>query len=314
MKKSPIFATALFAFFTLSAQATEKFTVLIDWFVNPVHANMVVAKQKGFFEKHGLDVTLVEPTDPAMPPKLLAAGQGDLSMNYQPNLFLHIDQGLPLVRVGTLVPTPFNSLAVLKESGINDIADLKGKKIGFSVSGFEDAVLGAMLKTGGLTPKDVQLVNVNWALSQSLLSHSADAVIGAYRNFEQHELRLEGHEAKVFLPEEYGVPAYEELILVAHKDRVNDPKIKQFLDALEEATAYMKANPEQAWQDFVSYKPKELNTELNHLAWNDTYNAFADNPRKLDRAKYEVVAKFMFDNGLIKRIPALNEYAIELSK
>lgn len=308
--------TALSAMIGLSfsAQAAEKFTVLIDWFVNPVHANIVLAKQKGFFQQNGLDVEIVEPTDPSMPPKLVAAGQADISMDYQPHLYMQVEQGLPLVRVGTLVPTPFNSLVVLKNSNIKNLADLKGKKIGFSVSGFEDSLLSTMLATANLSLKDVELVNINWALSQSLLTRKVDAVIGAYRNFELHELRLEGNEGKAFFPEEHGVPVFEELILVAHKDRVNDPKISAFLTALEQATAYMKQNPEQAWQDFVSYKPKELNNELNRLAWNDTYPKFVDNPRYLDKQRYHQMAEFMLQKGLVKSLPSLEKYAIEVTK
>ena len=60
--------------------------------------------------------------------------------------------------------------------GIASIGDLKGRKIGYSVGGFEDALLKTMLATAGLTLADVELVNVNFALSQSLLSGAADAV------------------------------------------------------------------------------------------------------------------------------------------
>lgn len=317
MKKILLKVTALYALSLSvigSAQAAEKLTVLIDWFTNPVHGNMVVAKQKGYFAEQGLDVELIEPTDPSMPPKLIAAGQGDIAMNYQPNLVMQVEQGLPLVRIGTLVDTPFNSLAVLKDSGIKTIADLKGKKIGYSVSGFEDALLSTMLQSAGLSLKDVELVNINWALSASLMSKKVDAVIGAYRNFELHELRLHQHDGVAFFPEEYGVPNFEELTLVVHKDRVNDPKIAKFLTAIDKATAYIKSNPEQAWQDFISYKPKELDNELNHLAWNDTYPKFTDNTRKLNQATYQNVANFLLEKGLIKTLPKLESYTFEVKQ
>lgn len=317
MNKILLKVTALYALSLSvigSAQAAEKLTVLIDWFTNPVHGNMVVAKQKGYFAEQGLDVELIEPTDPSMPPKLIAAGQGDIAMNYQPNLVMQVEQGLPLVRIGTLVDTPFNSLAVLKDSGIKTIADLKGKKIGYSVSGFEDALLSTMLQSAGLSLKDVELVNINWALSASLMSKKVDAVIGAYRNFELHELRLHQHDGVAFFPEEYGVPNFEELTLVVHKDRVNAPKIAKFLTAIDKATAYIKSNPEQAWQDFISYKPKELDNELNHLAWNDTYPKFTDNTRKLNQATYQNVANFLLEKGLIKTLPKLESYTFEVKQ
>lgn len=142
----------------IQAHAGEKMTVLLDWFVNPDHAAIIVAQQKGYFKQNGLEVELVEPADPSMPPKPVAAGQADIVVDYQPQLQLQVDQGLPLVRFGTLVPTPLNSLIVLKNGSVKNIADLKGKKIGYSVSGFEDALLNTMLANSGVSAKDVELV------------------------------------------------------------------------------------------------------------------------------------------------------------
>ena len=120
-------------------RAAEKLTVLLDWFVNPDHAALVVAREKGFFAKEGLDVTLVEPADPSAPPRLVAAGQGDVAVTYQPNLYTQVKEGLPLVRVGTAIATPLNSLVVLGDGPVKGLADLKGKTIGYSIAGFEDS-------------------------------------------------------------------------------------------------------------------------------------------------------------------------------
>jgi len=97
----------------------------------------------------------VAPADPNLPPKLVAAGKADLAVSYQPQLHVQVAEGLPLVRIGTLVSTPLNSLVVLASSPIKSIKDLKGKKIGFSVGGFEDALLSAMLSRHGLSLKDM---------------------------------------------------------------------------------------------------------------------------------------------------------------
>ncbi|MEC9401165.1 MAG: ABC transporter substrate-binding protein, partial [Pseudomonadota bacterium] len=142
-------------------QASEKLTLLLDWFINPDHAPLVTAQTKGFFEAEGLEVEIIEPADPAMPPKLVAAGQGDIAVSYQPTLHAQIEEELPLKWIGTLVETPLNSLIVLKDGPIQELKDLKGKSVGFSVSGFEDAMLGQMLRSAGLTMDDVELVNVN---------------------------------------------------------------------------------------------------------------------------------------------------------
>src|SRR5690606_17806425 len=193
------------------------------------HAPLIVAKQGGFFEKHGLDVELVEPADPNAPPKLVAAGQGDIAVTYQPSLYLQVQAGLPLKRIGGIVDTPLNCLAVLADGPIKTIADLKGKKVGYSISGFEDALLSVMLENNGLKASDVEMINVNFALTQALMSKQADAVIGAFRNFELTQIRLAGGKGLAFFPEEHGVPLYDELIYVAHKDAVADEKTKRFL-------------------------------------------------------------------------------------
>ena len=90
------------------------------------------------------------------------------------------------------------AVTVLKSSGIEKIADLKGKKVGYSVAGFEDTLLRTLLAEGGLKPEDVETVNVNWSISPSLMSGQVDAVIGGYRNFELHELELAGKPGKAF--------------------------------------------------------------------------------------------------------------------
>ena len=79
---------------------------MLEWFVNPDHAPLIVAKEKGFFKDAGLDVELIPPADPNDPPKLVAAGKVDLGVSYQPQLHLQVSEGLPVVRVGTLVATP----------------------------------------------------------------------------------------------------------------------------------------------------------------------------------------------------------------
>ncbi|MGE4528260.1 MAG: ABC transporter substrate-binding protein, partial [Rhodospirillaceae bacterium] len=142
------------------AQGPERLKVMLDWFVNPDHAPITVAQQKGFFRDAGLAVELIAPADPNAPPKLVAAKEADIALTYQPQLHLLAEGGLPIVRIGTLIETPLNSLVVLKNGPVKEIADLKGRKVGYSISGFEDALLGTMLQSHGLQLSDVTLINV----------------------------------------------------------------------------------------------------------------------------------------------------------
>ncbi len=293
-------------------QAPEKLSVVLDWFVNPDHAPLVLAKQLGFFRDAGLEVTLIAPADPNDPPKLVAAKEADIAVSYQPQLHLLAEAGLPIVRIGTLVETPLNSLVVLKNGPIKSIADLKGKKIGFSVSGFEDALLSTMLASAGLTLKDVTLINVNFSLSPALLSRQVDAVIGAFRNFEINQMALERRPGVAFFPEENGVPVYDELIYITHQQRLGDPRVRRFLDAVERASLYMVNHPKEAWSAFVAYD-KSLNTEINRRAWRDTLPRFAMRPQALDRTRYVRFAEFLFKQNLIGRHVPIDRYVVSLN-
>jgi len=251
------------------ALAQDKVTLLLDWFVNPDHGPILIAEEKGYFADQGLEVEIVPPADPSLPPRLVAAGQADLAVSYQPQLHLQIHEGLPLVRVGTLVATPLNCLLVLKDGPIKTPGDLKGKKIGFSVAGVEEAVLNAVLGKYGVTLDDIELVNVNFSLSPSLMSGQVDAVIGAYRNFELNQMDIEGRPGTCFYIEEEGVPSYDELIYVANPERMDKDVIARFLEATELATQFIVNNPDEAWKIFSGTAP-ELQDELNARAWVDT--------------------------------------------
>ncbi len=293
------------------AAAAERLTVLLDWFVNPDHGPLVIAREKGFFRDQGLEVELGAPADPNDPPKLVAAGRAEIAIGYQPQLHLQVHEGLPLVRFGTLVATPLNSLVFLEGGPIRSIRDLAGKRVGFSVGGFEEALLGAMLERAGLKLADVRLVNVNFALSAALLSGQVDAVIGAFRNFELNQLALEGRPGRAFFPEEEGVPPYDELIYLAHRDRLGRPELARFLAAVERATFWILNRPEEAWTVF-SGTAKELQDELNRRAWAATLPRFAHAPAALDAARYTRFAAFLHGRGLIGSPPPLSTYAVDL--
>jgi putative hydroxymethylpyrimidine transport system substrate-binding protein len=309
--KKIAFILATFLLFATQAQA-EKLTLLLDWFVNPDHAPLYVALEKGFFKEHGLEVEIIAPSNPNDPPKLVAAGKADIAVSYQHQHQMQVAEGLPLTRIATLVATPLNSLVVLEDGPIKSIADLKGKTVGYSVGGFETALLKVMLEKEGLTMADVKLVNVNFSLSPSLFTGQTDAVIGAFRNFELNQMDIEGRPGRAFFVEEYGVPAYDELILVASSKNVADPKLRAFVDALEEGVQYLINHPEESWKLFVSGDRSSLDDELNRRAWRDTLPRFALRPGALDNRRYKRFAEFLMREEIVTNVPELDTWAVEL--
>ena len=304
-------ATAIALLAASPALAADKMTLILDWFVNPDHGPIIVAEELGYFAEQDLEVEVIAPADPSDPPKMVAAGRADLAISYQPQLHLQVAEGLPLVRVGTLVATPLNCLLVLDNGPIKSTADLKGAKIGFSVAGVEEALLTAILAQNDLTMDDIELVNVNWSLSPSLMSGQVDAVIGAFRNFELNQMDIEGVPGRCFYLEEEGLPAYDELIYVANPETMDQDLLRRFMAATEKATQYIINHPEKSWEIF-SGTASELQDELNARAWVDTLPRFALRPEALDAGRYARFDAFLLEAGLIETPNDISSLAIDL--
>jgi len=296
----------------MSFAATKKpLIVVLDWFINPNHAALVITQQLGFFHTQGLDVTFIPPTDTAEGEKMVIADRADIAITYQPALTYKTTQGLPLIRFATLINAPLSCLIVLDNGSINNLNDLKNKKVGVSTRNTESMVLATMLKKVSLDFNDIIPINVRFNLTQSLLTHKIDAFTGGMRNFEPNMIKLAGNKAKVFYPEQYGFPMYDELILVANKNKINNPDLIKFIKALQQGTAYLIKNPDTCWQIFAKLHP-ELNNKLNHDAWFFTLPYFARNPSLLDKNRYQNLANFMYQEKLISHLPKLHDYAIDL--
>jgi putative hydroxymethylpyrimidine transport system substrate-binding protein len=295
----------------IPAHSAEKLTVLLDWFPNPDHAPIIVAEQRGYFKAAGLEVTLIGPSDPTDPPKLIAAGQADIAIDYQPQFLMQVDQGLPLIQIGTLIDKPLNCLVTIASSQIKSLADLKGKTIGSSNSGMNKAMLQTMLTKHHINLNQVQTINIHYDLTQALLSGKVDAVTGMMRNFEVTQMELAGHPARAFYPEENGMPNYSELIFIVKATHENDPRFSAFLHAVKRGTEYLKQHPEETWTAFALHYP-ESNDELNHRAWLATLPYFANDPAKVSATELLRFASFLQQNNLIKNIQPIQTYTVQL--
>ena len=176
-----------------------------------------MAEKLGYFADAGLDVSIQTPSDPAAPIKLVAAGQTDLAISYEPEVLLAHEQGLDVVAVGALVDRPLTSMIWLEKSGIKGVADLRGKTIATAGIPYQDAYLKTILARAKLSPGDVKTVNVGFGLLPAILGGKADAMLGGFSNVEGVDLRVRGKDPVVTPVDQLGVPTYDELVLVANR-------------------------------------------------------------------------------------------------
>lgn len=310
MKKIILIITLLFS--NIALGAPDELTVILDWFANPNHAPLFVANSQGYFLEENLAVELIGPANPDDPPKLVAAGKGDIAITYQPQFMIQISEGLPLTRIGTLIATPLNTLTVMESSDIKTLSDLKGKRIASSNSGIGELTLRTLLKQASLTINDVERINVHYDLTKALLTGKVDAATGLERNIELIQMKDLGKPGRAFYVEENGMPSYDEMIFIINNKNREDLRFQRFIRALEKGTQYLINHPEETWLTFAKEHP-ELDNKFNHEAWLATLPRFALRPGALDRNRWVRFSEFLINEHVIEKLPPLDNYAVELN-
>jgi putative hydroxymethylpyrimidine transport system substrate-binding protein len=225
--------------------------LVLDWVPNPDHVGIYSAMDRGFFARQGLDVTARPPAGVSDPLTLVAAGRADVGISYEPELFFAQEHHAPVAAVATVVPRALASIIASGSSGISTPADLRGKTIGVDGTQSTDAFVAKVLSSAGLTPDDVHLVNVKFNQVPALLGHKVDAVAGVFQNIEGVLFAIRGLHPVVFPYDHYGVPPYDELVVVANADRLDDDAgyratVKRFVAGLADGTNWAKAHPAAA--------------------------------------------------------------------
>ena len=293
---------------TTTAASPEPLTVMLDFFPNADHAGLYAAQARGDFKRAGLDVKLQAPSDPSEPLRLLAAGKVDLAISYEPELFLARDKGLALASVGAIVQRPLTSIISLK--GISRPGELQGKRVGTAGIPYQSAYLKTIAADAGVT--GMKEVNVGFNLVPAMLSKKVDATLGGFWNYEGIQLERKHKHPKIIRVDQAGVPTYDELIVVAREDtlrtREGAAKVRRFMHAVAAGYAGVKADPSAGVDPLVAAS-KDLDKGLQLASVKATLPAFFPAGGKpfgwQDLNAWGRYAKWMFDNNLLKRPPAV---------
>jgi putative hydroxymethylpyrimidine transport system substrate-binding protein len=115
----------------------------------------------------------------------------------------------------------------------------------------------------------------------------------------------------LFLPEEHGVPAYDELIVLARRDDRGDARYRRFVAALQEGSAALLKDPEGLWAAFAAAHT-EQDTKLTKACWGATLPAIARDPGRLDAQRYLDFEKFALASGIIPSLMPLDMFAAQI--
>jgi putative hydroxymethylpyrimidine transport system substrate-binding protein len=297
---------------TGSASDPRAFTLSLDWYVNPDHAGIYTALERGFLREAGLDVEPQVPSDPSAPIKEVAAGRVDLAISYEPEVLLAHEQGLEVEAVAALVDEPLTSLISLPKAGIGSAADLEGKTVGTAGIPYQSDYLETIEEFAAIPSASVKEVNVGLNLLATLIGGKVDAILGGFRNIEGVDLRQRGLDPRIVPVDQLGVPTYDELVLVARRSTVDDDPeaIRNFISALARGTKYAVAHPQEA-ANAVLEAGSGLDPEQTRAEVDATLPLLAGRKGRpygyLEPAQWEAYASWMAQHGLIESAPATDQ-------
>ncbi len=240
----------------LPASAVTKMTQLYTAGANNLGG--YVAKDQGFFEKHGLDVDLIPTPNGSLISAALVADTAQVG-TLTPTILLQADeQGLDLVAIAGTTNYPTNSPAAIMartDSGIKTAKDLIGKKVGVpGLGGALDVLARNWVKVSGGDYHKVTWIEVQFPqMPDGLKTGLVDAVVTA----EPFNTRITTIDAGYKIAEAEGPAGTMTLIYTATRawTQRNPEALKSFRAALDDAAAYIKnsANADSVKASIAKY-------------------------------------------------------------
>src|SRR5438477_6815785 len=131
-----------------AAPKLTKVTLQLKWVTQSQFAGYYAAVEKGYYKKAGLDVTLKVGGPDITPEQVVLAGQADFGLDWLPNLLATREKGGKIVSIAQVFARSGMTELTWKDSGINTIAKMKGKKVGVWCCGNQPELFAALTKNG----------------------------------------------------------------------------------------------------------------------------------------------------------------------
>lgn len=254
--------------------------------LSPISGVTIVAQHKGFFKKHGLDITVSNFTSGKQSLNAVLGGAAQIATTAEAPTTAAAMSKQPIAFLARMEYSDLKTLTGAS-SGIKSIADLKGKKVAFTAGTGSEVYTMALLRKAGLSKNDVKLTNLR---PQDMLPALSSGDIDAYNTWEPHIANGKKAMGKKVMQLDTAGTYSETFNIVVMQDymKANPKLIEAFLTAMLEAEAWMKANPEDAitmvadvvgmkratlapiWKDYVysvTLDQRQLDVLTAHAQW-----------------------------------------------
>jgi len=240
----------------------QKVIVLLDWFPNTNHTGLYVAKEKGYFAKENLEVSILQPAEGGNS-QVVAAGKADFGVSYQEDVTQARAADLPLISIAAIIQHNTSAFASLAEANIKTVKDFEGKRYGGWGSPIEEAVIKSVMTEAGADYSKVKNITIG--------ETNFFKTIGRDSDFQWIFYGWDGIEAKrrgiklnmIMLKDLNPVLDYYTPVIITNEDHVKNQKdlVSRFMKAVKKGYEFSIKNPVEAAQILIKSAP-ELNADL----------------------------------------------------
>ncbi len=254
----------------------------------------LIAKDKGFFEKRRLDVTLTRVAlVPSIPPSIVA-GSLDIGVSTPTVLFDAAEGGIDVMAIagGTRFTKEAPVFSIVGRTGVTiaNAKDLEGKRIGVpGVRSIADVIFRKWLLQNGVQPGKMSIVETPFPQMRDMLKGGTVDAVAVLEPFRSRIVS----DGTGFRVADYAAEVNPDLIggvWIAKGEwaRKNPDQVQAFRDALAEAIRFTQTNVEEARA-----------IELKHLGFNSP--RFPPYSLTVPAADLEVYSKMSQEVGYMKK-------------
>ncbi len=309
MKKTLAAMTMAVALAGLGAQswAADSLTLQLKWVTQAQFAGYYVAKDKGFYDEAGLDVTIKAGGPDINPSQVIAGGGADVVLDWMPSALATREKGVPLVNIAQPFQRSGMMLTCRKDTGITRPEDFKGKTLGVWFAGNEYPFLSWMSQLGfGTSGGDGVTVLKQGFNVDPILQKQADCISTMTYNeyWQVIDAGLPAEELVVFPYEDQGVATLEDGIYTLESS-LQDPgmvdKLVRFVRASMKGWDWAVANPDAAAMIVLENDETGAQTEMHQKRMMGEIAKLVGKAEKgtgyLDPAAYERTVKILLAGG-----------------
>lgn len=277
-----------------------KINVRLKWIHQAQFAGFYIAREKGYYDEEGLDVTL-NPGGPDISPiQMVLSGTDSFGITGADQILLAREKGIPIVAVAVLYKNSPVALASLKEKNIRNPKDLENKKVAVVYGRDEEVIYRALLEKEKVDRDKIREVPLTFDLSQ-ITTNKVDAQI-VYEINEPILLDQKGFSVDLLKPRDYGINVYADTLFTT-EDLINkNPDlVRKFVRSSMSGWREAIINPELA-TDVVLAANNTLNRDhqLRFLQLSIPLIQTDEKIGSSEKSKWEDLQSILINQGFMK--------------